>query len=176
MLVGLAYMAAMRGYQWYERRAALYNERHTPSSLYVAQPDALPAPAALEDWAPAKEDLFLEEKPLTQMLQEQQAKETITSILNDYRMDPAFRKFNAELERITEGKIKDFEELSNQSLSQILQDNPQIVDFANSSETKEDFARILQEIFSNPQFQKSVQKLQGGSVPAQGKTGRSKSE
>lgn len=165
MLMALAYMGALRGYQWYQRRVALYNEQHPAPSLFAPEPDTLPKPVAVEAWKPAKEDIFLEEKPLDDVLKEQQAKETIESILSDYRMNPAFRKFNEELERITEGKIKDFGELSTQSLTQIFQEHPQIAQIVRENETREDFMRVLQEVFSNPQYQKSVQQLQGGAIP-----------
>ena len=166
MLITVAYMGAFRGYEWYQRRVKLYNEQHPAPSIFAPEPDTLPAPAAVEAWRPAKEDIFLEEKPLDEVLQEQQAKETIESILNDYRMNPAFRRFNEQLEQVTNGKIKDFGALSTQSLAQIFQEHPQILQIVRENETKEDFMRVLQEIFSNPQYQKSVQKLQGGTVPA----------
>lgn len=165
MLTALALMGAVRGYEWYKHRVELYNQQHPAPPLFAAEPETLPPPAALERWQPSKEDIFLEETPLSDILQEQQAKETIESILSDYRMNPAFRRFNEELERVTKGKVKDFGDLSTQSLVQILGENPQIMEIVSKNETKEDFMGVLQEIFSNPQYQKSVQQLQGGKIP-----------
>lgn len=165
MLTALAFMGAVRGYEWYQRRVQLYNEQHPAPSIFAPEPNTLPEQMPAEPWVPPQEDILLGDQPLSEVLQEKQARQTIESILNDYRMNPAFRKFNEDLERVTNGKIKDFEELSTQSLTQILQDNPQIAQWANSNETKEDFMRVLHEIFSNPQYQKSVQKLQGGTIP-----------
>lgn len=166
MLGALAFMGAFRGYQWYQHRVQIYNEQHPAPSLFAPESNELPQQAAAQRWQPAQEDIFLGDQPLSEVLQEQQAKETIESILNDYRMDPLFRKFNEDLERVTNGKVKSFSDLSTQSLTQILQDNPEIEELVRSNETKEDFMKVLQEIFSNPQYQKSVQRLQGGTIPA----------
>ena len=166
MVVTLACMGAFRGYQWYQHRVEVYNEQHPAPSLFAPETNELPPQAAVKRWQPAQEDVFLGDQPLSEVLQEQQARETIESILNDYRMDPIFRKFNEDLERVTNGKIKSFSELSTQSLTQILQENPEIEELVRNNETKEDFVKVLQEIFSNPQYQKSVQRLQGGEIPA----------
>lgn len=176
MLAGLVVMGAVRANEWYQRRVQLYNEQHPAPPLFAPEPDVLPAQAAAQDWKPAAEDVFLEEQELDEVLKEQQARETIESILSDYRMDPVFRKFNEELQRATDGKIKDFKDLSTQSLAGIFQENPQIMQVVNESVTEEDLARVLKEILSNPQYQKSVQQLQGGKIPAAAKGAAPKDE
>ena len=165
MLIALAYMGAVRGYQWYQRKVEAYNASHA-SSLFATAEETPEEPEPVSRWAAAQEDIFLEQEPLSKVLEEQQAKETIASILSDYRMNPAFQKFNEDLERVTKGKVKSFEELSNQSLTQILQQNPEIEEIVRKNVAKEDFAEMLNQIFSNPQYQKSVAQLQGGTVPA----------
>ena len=166
MITALAYMGAVRGYQWYQRKAEAYNEAHPAPSLFQTQEETAGEPVEVRPWTAGKEDIFLEQQPLSEVLQEQQAKETIESILSDYRMNPAFRRFNAELERVTKGKVSDFGQLSNQSLSQILKDNPEIEEVVRKNMERADFTEVLQQIFSNPQYQQSVAQLQGGDVPS----------
>lgn len=167
MCSALIYMGALRAYQWYQHRVEMYNEKHPVSMRLVeTEEELLPKEdAPLEEWAPAREDIFLEQQPLSEALQEQQARETIASILSDYQMNPAFIKFNRELEQATKGQVHNLEELSNQGLKLLLEQHPEIEEVVNRNSADEDFAAVLKQIFSNPQYQQSVQKLQGGEIP-----------
>lgn len=162
MVAALIYMGAVRLYQFYEQQVQLQQQRAEEEEQYsfmrVAQEDPFLPPTTA--WQPPQEDVFIEQKPLSQVLQEEQAKETIESILNDYRMNPAFRKFNEDLKRATEGRVQSFDELSNQGLAQIITQHPEISEVVRKNLQKEDFAQIVEQIFSNPQFQQSVQTLQ----------------
>ena len=167
MCSALIYMGALRAHQWYQHRLEIYNEKH-PAPVRLVDTEEEPLPdedTPLETWAPAREDVYLEQQPLSEVLQEQQARETIASILSDYRMNPAFIKFNQELEQATKGEVHGLEELSNQGLELLLEQHPEIQEVVNKNSTNEDFAAVLKQIFSNPQYQQSVQKLQGGKVP-----------
>ena len=51
-------------------------------------------------------------------------------------------------------------DLSSQNLAQLVQENPQIVKVVQKHLNNKEFAAKINEIFSNPQFQQSVQQLQ----------------
>ncbi len=61
--------------------------------------------------------------------------------------------------------MRSLEELSNRGLELLLEQHPEIQEVVNNNSANEDFAAVLKQIFSNPQYQQSVQKLQGGKVP-----------
>lgn len=167
MCSALIYMGALRMYQWVQHRVEIYNEKH-PAPVRLVQTEEEPLldeNTPLERWAPAREDIFLEQQPLPEVLQEQQARETIASILRDFQLDPALIKFNRELEQATRGDVRSLEELSNRGLELLLEQHPEIQEVVNNNSANEDFAAVLKQIFSNPQYQQSVQKLQGGKVP-----------
>ncbi|MBO4674539.1 MAG: hypothetical protein J5601_00410 [Elusimicrobiaceae bacterium] len=167
MCSALIYMGALRAYQWYQHRLEIYNEKHpAPVRLVQTEEESLPNEGVpLEQWTPVREDIFLEQQTLSEELQEQQARETIASILNDFQMNPALIKFNRELEQATKGEVRSLEELSNRGLELLLEQHPEIQEVVNKNGANENFAAVLKQIFSNPQYQQSVQKLQGGKVP-----------
>ena len=162
MLAALGYMGAVRAYQFYMHKVQLQQEQvEEVSSPFVRLAEDDPRPMPIQ-WQPPTEDVFIEEKPLSAVLEGQQSKETIESILNDYRMNPAFRKFNEDLKNATQGNIQSFDELSNQSLAQIVVQHPEVNEVIRKNLQSEDFAQMIKQVFSNPQFQQSVKQLQGG--------------
>jgi hypothetical protein len=169
MMAALCYMGAVRAYQFYQSKVEAQQEMYGNTSLSrLAEADNTESVPTL--WQAPAEDIFLEEKPLSQVKKEQQAKETIQSILNDYRMNPALRKFHADLEEATHGQVKRLDDLSGSNLANIMAEHPEIRSVVSKHMQSADFAAALQQIFSNPQFQQSVQDLQGKSIPTQTQT------
>ena len=116
-------------------------------------------------FTPKKGDVFFEEAPLSTEDQTQQSKDTIESILADYKDDPNLRAFNQELKKITQGNAVDLMSLSGGDLGKILHQNPQISEVVSKYMQNPDFAKTIQQIFSNPQFIQSVQQLQQTQAP-----------
>ena len=165
MAAALCYMGAVRAYQFYETRVEQQQRAEAENNvpfMHITREDPRPSPTT---WQPPAEDIFMEQKPLSAALEEQQAKETIESIINDFRTEPALRQFNEDLKRATDGRVNSLDELSNQSLAQIMVQNPQIGEVIRQNLQNKDFARIVEQVFSNPQFQQSVQQLQMGEKP-----------
>ena len=170
MLAALCYMGAVRAYQFYEAKVEAQKQAQAAEPVFshvtFAADEVRPKPTL---WTPPAQDVFIEEPPLTDELETQQAKETLESIFNDYKNDPALQQFNQDLKQATGGQIPDLEALSNQSINQIIMQNPQIGEVIKKNMSSADFQRVLNEIFSNPQFQQSVKQIQGeglGFAPA----------
>ena len=168
IVAALGYMGAVR---WQEWRAALQEaqemaDRQDGEPFSFQQvPVALAAPQAepLQDpvlYRPPYPEVYLEDTPLTADQQRVQAHDTITSILADFKNDPALVQFQEEMQQATQGQVQGLEDLSTQNLAQIIQQNPQIAGVVEKHLKKPDFAKLIQEVFQNPQFQKSVQDLQ----------------
>ena len=172
MLAALVYMGAVRLYQAYDRRAqqkaaeaaALANTftfQNVPVSLAAPKPEPVSRPVA---FAPVQSAIFLESAPLSEEQKTQQAQDTITSILDDYKTDPNLQKFNRELSAATHGDAADLGALSGVELVRILQENPQVRQVVQQNMQNPAFAKTVQEIFTNPQFVQSVQQLQGADI------------
>lgn len=168
MVTALIYMGAVRGYQVYQRKVVQWEEerqndgnafsfQNVPVALSAPMPDPTPRPVSYQNY---QEDFFLEDTPLTQEGEIQQAKDTLTSILADYQQDPHLQAFNKDLAAATGGQAIDLTSLSGESLPAIVQKNPQIREIVGKHMKDPDFSKVIQQIFSNPQFVKSVQKLQ----------------
>ena len=211
MITALLYMGAVRGYQFYQEKAALWEEERqndgnaftfqnvpisfaAPQAEPVARPVRLPeqnssisilSDAQLEQASstdtrvdgagvlvPANGgEVFLEDAALPADKQIQQAKDTLRSIVQDYKDEPEIKAFNKELKKVTHGQAVDLSSLGGGNLQQVLKDNPQIQDVVSKHMKNPDFARKVQEIFSNPQFVQSVRELQqhGVKVPENSK-------
>lgn len=165
MLAALAYMGAVRAVQFYGQKVAEQKAQQAQEPVFqhvtFAADEVRPQPTL---WTSPAQDVFLEEPPLPPELEAQQAKDTIESIFNDYKNDPALAQFNQDLKNATGGQVPDLETLSNQSINQIILQNPQIGEVIQKNMQSEDFQRVLNEIFSNPQFQESVQQIQGSGL------------
>ncbi len=169
MAVALIYMSAVRLWEW---RAARLEEQEIAAQndgdiftfqripISLAAPEAEPMRKPIEYQRPYPE-IYLEDAPLSAQQQKVQAQETIASIVEDFKNEPAVIQFNQELQEASEGEVKDLADLSTQNLQQILLKNPQIIQIVEKHAKKADFSKILQEIFENPQFQQSVKELQG---------------
>ena len=107
-----------------------------------------------------KQDIFLEEAPLNNQQEVQQAQDTIESILADFREDPNLQAFKKDRKDATDGNAVDLRGLSHGNLSEILQQNPEISAVVTKHMQNPDFAKTIEQIFSNPQFVESIQALQ----------------
>lgn len=165
----LIFMGAVRGYQLYERKTAEWEERriaeegafsfqNVPLSLAAPQAELVSYPVLFEP--SATQDVFLEDAPLDAEQEIQQARDTISSILEDYKTDDNLQSFNRDLAAATHGKAVDLGALSGGDLKQVLADNPDIAAVVSKHLQNPDFAKTVQQILTNPQFVKSVQDLQ----------------
>ena len=168
MITALLFMGAVRGYEFYAAQAAReqaeqdavtqpFTFQNVPLQLAPPQPEPVSKPVLFSQ---RKQDIFLEDTPLSQEAQVKQAKDTIDSILDDYKDDPNLRAFNKELREATQGQAVDFAALGGDNLPQLLQKNPQISHVVSKHMQNPDFAQIMQQIFSNPQFVESIKQLQ----------------
>ena len=156
IITALLFMGAVRGYQFYEKKAAqLEAERAANQQTFSFQ--NVPRPVLFSE---RKQDIFLEEAPLNNQQEVQQAQDTIESILADFREDPNLQAFNKDLKDATDGNTVDLRGLSHGNLSEILQQNPEISAVVTKHMQNPDFAKTIEQIFSNPQFVESIQALQ----------------
>jgi len=173
MLTALLFMGAVRIYQFGERKYNEYMEKQlndgdqfTFQKIPVALPSRRPEKVSLPvDYVPPAQDVFIEEKPLDQAAQIKQAQDTITSIIDDFRNEEALRSFNAQLQEVSNGQMQSLDDLTTQDLRQFIQANPEIEAVVSRHMQQPDFAKLINEIFSNPQFQQSVRELQGETLP-----------
>ena len=176
MCIALCYMGAVRIYQFYEREKAVWMERllndgdpFTFQKRPIAFPDRLPEPVQLPvTYTPPPTDIFLEDAQLSEEQQKQQALDTISSIIDDFREEEALRAFNQTLREVSQGQMQSLDDLSTKDLKTFIKSNPEIETAVSTHLQNPDFAKLINEIFSNPQFQQSVQQLQGGSAPENG--------
>lgn len=169
MLAALLYMGAVRGYQVYERKAAekaaeeaantgVFTFQNVPVTLAAPLPEPVSRPVVFD---PSQTAIFLEDAPLSDERQKQQAQETIASILADYEQDPNIQKFNRDLAAATQGGVEDLGALGGVELVKILKENPQVGRVVQENMKNPAFAKTIEQIFTNPQFVESVKQLQG---------------
>ncbi|MCQ2410835.1 MAG: hypothetical protein MJ053_05055 [Elusimicrobiaceae bacterium] len=179
IVAALLYMGAVRGYQFYEQKAAQWEDerageggvfsfQQVPVSL--AAPQAEPTASPVEFLPQRSAAVFLEDTLLAEQEQTQQAHDTIRSILRDYKNDPALQSFNSDLKKATQGQAADLGALSGENLAQVLKENPQISEVVSKHMKDPDFAQVVQQIFSNPQFVESIRHLQQPGAAAHKKT------
>ena len=168
MITALIFMSAVRVYQAVSRIRAERQERaarensafrfqNLPISLQAPQPQLMQLPVT---YTPPAEEILLEDPPLREEQQVRQARQTITSIVDDFRQEEALENFNNRLREVSGGKIQNLDDLSTKNLNEILKTNPEIQGVVSAHLQNPDFAKIIEEIFSNPQFQQSVARLQ----------------
>lgn len=176
MCTALCYMGAVRAYEFYGRYRAARLEREqndgnqfTFQKKTISRPDLIPAPTPLPvTYEPPTEDIFLEEASLSESQQDEQARQTITSIIDDFRGEDALQAFNEQLREATRGEMNGLEDLSTKDLGALIEANPEIEAVVSAHMKNADFARVINEIFSNPQYRQSVVQLQGNGAAASG--------
>lgn len=168
MIAALIFMGAVRLHEVYEHKREIAEEasrndgdlfsfQHIPVSLAGPQTQLPQAPVEYKPQGPV---VYLEDTPLTPEQQQQQARDTIASILADFEQETALAGFNEEIQQASHGEIQGLEDLSTQNLNYLIQQNPQIKGVVVKHLKNPNFSKIIDEIFSNPQFQQSVQTLQ----------------
>lgn len=173
MVAALLYMGTARLYEKWEQHieaqnaAALadgepFSFQQVPLSLAAPQAQPMQAPVQYQRALP---EIYLEDAPLSQEQKDQQAQETLASIVDDFKADPAVAQFNKDLQTATQGNMQNLADLSSQNLAQFIKQNPQIMQVVQKHLNNKDFAAKINEIFSNPQFQQSVKQLQGNPQP-----------
>ncbi len=167
MVCGLAFLAGLRAYQVYEKRVAEASEDINPTVTFQNTP-AL-QPLEVPDYGvyqplPADigrpKEIYLEDIALEPEQARQQARETLTSIMDDYRANPKMKAFYADIQKATSRTDITLETLSSEGLPQLMQQYPQLQEVMVKYAKDPEFAKTLQEIFSNPQFMQSVAVLQ----------------
>ena len=172
MLAALLYMGAARFYEMWKERLETqqtlqandgdpFSFQHIPVSL--AGPQAEPMQDPIK-YRPSYPQIYLEDTPPDPNTQRIQAQQTLSSIVTDF--EPDLTAFNQDLQQATNGQMRNLADLSSQNLAQIVQENPQIVKVVQKHLNNKEFAAKINEIFSNPQFQQSVQQLQETPSPA----------
>lgn len=168
MVAALLYMGAARLYEKWEQRieaqnaAALvdgepFSFQRVPVSMAAPQAEPVQTPVKYQRAMP---EIYLEDTPLSEEQKDQQAQDTLASIVEDFKADPAVAQFNKDLQTATQGNMQNLADLSSQNLAQFVQQNPQIMQVVQKHLNNKDFAAKINEIFSNPQFQQSVRQLQ----------------
>lgn len=175
MVCGLAFMAGLRAWQAYERRAAQEAEE-TPSAStfnsvpvrYEPQPPAVPVPRRLPSPSDPPQEILLGDAPLTADAARLQAQQTVASILSDYKDNPALQAFYADLQEAT-GREIDLAVLSSDRMADLVRQYPQVPQIMDKHTQNPEFAQVMQEILRNPQFARSVAVLQGGETSVGGR-------
>lgn len=173
MVAALLCMGAVRLYEKWEqyveaqKAAALaevdpFSFQHVPVSLAAPQIEPMQTPVKYQRTLP---EIYLEDTPMTKEQKDEQAQDTLVSIVEDFQTDPAIAQFNQDLQIATQGNMQDLADLSSQNLAQFIEQNPQVKQIIQKHLNNKDFAEKINEIFSNPQFQQSVRQLQGSPQP-----------
>ena len=166
ILLGLAFIAGLRGYRAYEQQVQ-EQQKHEPVGQtfngiplqYEPPKVEMPVFKRLGPNGQPEQDIFLEDAPLSLPQAQEQARQTIRSILDDYRDDPKLKAFYAEVRQRTGADI-DLAVMSSGNMGPLLKQYPQLQDVINKYAQDPQFAQTMQEIFSNPQFINSVMVLQ----------------
>ncbi len=166
IIVGLAFIAGLRLYRMYESHVAQMAQEepagYTFNNVPIDYRPADPQEPVFRRLPQEKEqEVFLEDAPLPAEQAKQQAQETIVSVLNDYRQNPKIQAFYKDL-RESCGEDITLDRLSGAELPQLMQQYPQLQTVLAKHAQDPEFAKTLQEIFTNPQFVQSVAVLQSG--------------
>lgn len=166
MIAAIAWMAGLRGYQAYEAYTAKQEEENTSVFSFQNVPRKLDAPVAEPVTRPvaypsASKEIYLTDEPLPPALETEQAKQTVKSILADYGQEDAFRRFGRELSQATNGEITGLGSLSGPEVARLVQKYPQVTKIIAKNMQDPQFAAMVKDVFSNPQYVQSIAVLQG---------------
>ena len=163
ILLGLGFIISVRLYRSYEERVAADQARQEEmagvSSQFRSGGSTERQLPVFQRSSGPKQEIYLQETELPDDLNKEQARQTIQSILQDYKEDKALQAFYADLEQTT-GASLDLSDLSGDNMLPLLVRYPQIQEVIARHSQDPAFAKILQEIFANPQFSRSVAVLQ----------------
>lgn len=163
IVIGLLLIAGGRAYREHKQQLLLRQtelEEETASRL-VRKPVApvMQLPVFERFANQAGTEIYLQDVQLTPALSKEQARQTISSILDDYRENEALQSFYKDLQKST-GQSITLADLSGAKMNRLLQQYPQIQQIIEYHSQNPAFSTVLQEIFSNPQFVYSVSVLQ----------------
>lgn len=166
IIIGLAFIAGLRAYRAYENfvrqdepAAAGTTFQNVPVSFVPQIPEQTEF-RRLPSGGSARE-IYLQDTSLEPEAEREQARQTLRSIVDDYRSDPKVRAFYDELRAATGRTDIDLAALSGENLAVLLQEYPQMQEVMAQYAKDPEFMNVLQEIFANPQFVRSVAVLQG---------------
>ena len=165
IILGLAFIASLRMYRAYEQTvqeqqaaAESVGQNLTQGNKPSAPVIQVPVFQKMASIALSQE-VYVQDATLPEELSKEQARQTMRSILDDYKQDPQLQAFYAQLRKST-GESLDLAALSGENMTQLLVKYPQIQEIIAQHMQNPQFAKTLQEIFSNPQFVHSVAVLQ----------------
>lgn len=167
ILLGLAFIVGLRAYRAYEQRVQLQQEEeqafshtfHQVPLRYERPTVEMPVFKRFSPGNPPEKDIFLEDAPLTTQQRQEQARQTIHSILKDYQDNVSLKAFYEDVRQST-GADLDLVTLSQGNIAPLLQQYPQLQEVIARHAKDPKFVRTMQEILSNPQFMSSVAILQ----------------
>lgn len=170
IFAALLYMGAARLYERWQQHVQLKQEQqandgeefsfqHKPISLAAPQVEWMKDPVK---YNPNYPEIYFEDVSLSEQDAQQQAQQTVSSILQDFNSEPALAQFNEELAQVSQGQVQGLEDLSTQNLRQLLRANPKVREVLDKHMQQKEFAQLIEQIFANPQFKQSVYQLQGG--------------
>ena len=168
IVAALSYMGAARLHEWWhlyraeheaaaQQAAAEFSFQQVPLSLAAPQAEPVEPPVKYQPQLPP---IYLEDTPLSSQTQQQQAQQTLASIVEDFDQTADMQSFNLALQQASNGEVNNLADLSSQDLGQLIQKNPDIRLVIKQHLNNKEFAAKIDEIFSNPQFQQSVKQLQ----------------
>ncbi len=172
MIAIIASAGAINGYRAYEKyklqkeeeQSSDFTFQNVPITLGMpqAQPASRPVPYSPE----TQQEIFFGGTPLSPEKETQQADLTLQSIFSDYQNNEALQSFNQELAQLTQGEATTLLDLSGPNLTAVIQKYPQVRQLINKHMQTPQFAEVVGQIFSNPQYVQSVQVLQGDAADA----------
>ena len=157
IIAGLAFIVSLRFYRTYQYNRQQQEMENADVFTFQNIPVDLPVYRRLAE--NQTEEIFLEDVPLPVEMQKEQARQTIRSILADYEQEPVLQDFYADLKKET-GQDINLADLSGENLPFLLEQYPQIQPIIERYSKNSQFTQHLNEIFSNPQFIRSVEILQ----------------
>lgn len=167
MIAAIAWMAGLRGYRAYEAYVARQEEQNTSVFTFQNVPLLLQAPAAQALPAPvpypsSSKEIYLTEEPLSPEKEQEQAVQTVHSILADYGQEEALQRFGRDLTEATHGEITGLESLSGPDLARLAKEHPEVSAVIARHLQDPEFTKLIRDVFSNPQYVRSIAVLQGG--------------
>ena len=165
IITGLAFIAGMHMYHAYEQTVSDQRAQEEELGQSITQGTSLSAPSLQlpvfrgGSAETLLKEIYLQDTPLPADLNKEQARQTLRSILDDYRENPQLQDFYEDLRRNT-GESLTLSDLSGENMKDLLIKHPQIQEIIARHSKDPQFVKTLQEIFSNPQFIHSVAVLQ----------------
>ena len=164
IIVGLAFITGVRMYRSYEEK--VQEDQAAQEAIgrnFTVQQSGVPSIQLPvfggKDPSGLLKEIYLQDAVLPEELDREQARQTLHSILDDYSQDPKLQAFYQDLQQST-GQSIELTDLSGENLPALLTKYPQIQQIIAKHSQDPEFVKTLQEIFSNPQFIRSVVVLQ----------------